>query len=541
MKNKNKKQKLSDKEKIEIVLRPLSDEQIESLSAAELRILLRGEQQIRKIFEEGYHQAQALNKELEEKNLLIEGVMVRLKCRLFSPKSERSKPVNKSQDEKKPKRRPVSKDRNLLERYPNADLIEKEVRLEHLPTCPCCNGQMQEMGVFEQSQKLTVIPKKYLITNILRMKYHCQHCHGAIKTAPQLPAVVPRGSYSDAFLIDVVLSKYCDLIPIDRYCEIAARGGIAGIPANSLYDGSFNVAQFLNPIYELIRIEALDSWILCGDETPHKMLEGSDVKKWYLWGFFSLTACFFECHATRAGTVAADVLSESGCRYFLSDAYTGYAKAIRDTNELRERAQIEPILEVLCNAHARRYFKECISEDEANLSANEDPDVFIAEYRLIYETEEEVQKLLGENKLADATQRRSSIAENFTRMKVKAESDLSRYPSSHNYYKSCQYFLNNYDGLTACLKESRIPLDNNISERGLRSHVVGRKTWYGTHSERGAQAGAIHFTICETCKLVGVNPRDYYKEVVDAIHYKKPLFTPYQYKQKNLESKLPSG
>jgi hypothetical protein len=41
-----------------------------------------------------------------------------------------------------------------------------------------------------------------------------------------------------------------------------------------------------------------------------------------------------------------------------------------------------------------------------------------------------------------------------------------------------------------------------------RSHVVGRKTWYGTHSERGAAKAAILFLIVETCKLNQVNPRE---------------------------------
>ena len=52
---------------------------------------------------------------------------------------------------------------------------------------------------------------------------------------------------------------------------------------------------------------------------------------------------------------------------------------------------------------------------------------------------------------------------------------------------------------------------------------------YGTHSEKGAEAGAIHFTLIESCKMNKVNPRDYYKAMADAIHYKRPLMTPSQY------------
>ncbi len=517
---KNKKKKSLTPQQIEMVLRPLTDEQMESLTKSELLVVLRGEQKLRKFFEEAAAKSSALNKELEEKVFELEGKLVTIKSRLYSPKSEKSPRAPKDPN-KKPKRKPVSHNRNLEERYPDAEVIEKEIKLNHLPTCPCCQGEMKEMGIFEQSQFLTVIEKKYLITNILRMKYNCSQCHGHIETAPQLPRVVPRGNYSDEFLADLAVSKFCDLLPVERYCEMAARGGFKGLPPNSLHEGLWRLANFLRSIYELIRIETLDAKILYGDETPHRMLEGHEKLQWYLWGFFSEYACFFECHETRSGNVAIDVLSESECEYFVSDAYTGYGRAISEVNKLRELAGVAKIVEILCNSHARRYFDECGELDDAK--------TFIAEYKEIYKTEKEVKDLIKSN-LDLATQKRSELVANFTRMKDKAEADLSRYSTHHQYYKACQYFTNNFLGLSACLSDPLIPLDNNHSERGLRSPVIGRKTWYGTHSERGAESATIHFTIVGACKLNGVNPREYYKYIIECIHHKKPLLTPFNYK-----------
>jgi transposase len=507
-------------EQIEMALRPLTDEQMESLSKEDLLVVLRGEQKLRQFFEEEANKAKAINKELEDKVFELEGKLVVIKCRLLSPKSEKSPRSPKDPDTKE-KKRPLSKNRNLEERYPDAAVIEKEIKLEQLPSCPCCQGAMNEMGLFEQSQFLTVIEKKYLITNILRMKYNCSHCHGHIETAPQLPRVVARGTYGDEFLTDVAVSKYCDLLPVERYCEMAARGGFKGLPPSSLHEGLWRLGEFLRPVYEMIRIETLDARILYGDETPHRMLEGDEKSNWYLWGFFSRMACFFECHDTRSGDVAIDVLSESECQFFVSDAYTGYGRAINEVNELREKAELAKIIEVLCNAHARRYFDEC--------GDLEDADTFIAEYKEIYKTEKEVKELI-ETDIALATTKRKELTSNFERMKAKAESDLNAYSSHHQYYKACQYFTRNYAGLTACLEDPTIPLDNNHSERGLRPSVVGRKTWYGTHSRRGAEAGTIHFTIVGTCKLNGVNPREYYKNIIESIHFKKQLKTPSQYK-----------
>ena len=60
-----------------------------------------------------------------------------------------------------------------------------------------------------------------------------------------------------------------------------------------------------------------------------------------------------------------------------------------------------------------------------------------------------------------------------------------------------------------------------------------RKTWYGTHSEQGAETAAILFSIVETCKLNGVNPREYFPALIkDLLDGKKP-YTPDDFKLKS--------
>ncbi len=71
-----------------------------------------------------------------------------------------------------------------------------------------------------------------------------------------------------------------------------------------------------------------------------------------------------------------------------------------------------------------------------------------------------------------------------------------------------------------------VAIDNNLQERLLRSHVVGRKTWYGTHSERGAETAAIIFSIIETCKLNQVNPREYLEKLVQDLLQGQNPYTP---------------
>lgn len=105
----------------------------------------------------------------------------------------------------------------------------------------------------------------------------------------------------------------------------------------------------------------------------------------------------------------------------------------------------------------------------------------------------------------------------------------SSYSSKSSLIKAVDYFIRNFCELTLFLKFEDLPIDNNSQERLMRNPVIGRKTWYGTHSKRGAETNAVLFSIVESCKINKVNPRDYFKDIVHAIHKKRSIFTPNEY------------
>jgi transposase len=248
-------------------------------------------------------------------------------------------------------------------------------------------------------------------------------------------------------------------------------------------------------------------------------LEGSDKKSWYLWGFSTPVLCYLECHGTRSGDVASEILLNSVCEFLVTDVYSGYGKALKTVNLSRQLKKQLPIENAYCNAHARRYFySPRLNYPEAKF--------YLEHYHEIYQLND-----FSKGKPPDKVlEIRSQMAPRFESMRKRAMEELPRYPNQNKYRKSLNYFLENYDGLTLFLTEADIPIDNNAQERLLRSHVVGRKTWYGTHSERGAATAAILFSIVETCKLNKVNPREYFKELVQDLLDKKPAYTPFDYK-----------
>jgi len=451
----------------------------------------------------------------EQLKMILEEQLGDLRHALYGASSERYKKPEKPKAPTPPKPR-IKKP---SERYPNIPVREQIIAMNPVPHCTACGEVMQDSGMTEDSEQLTVIPKKFEILRQKRVKYRCQ-CHGCIQTAPSPARIVDGSSYSDEMIQDVALSKYCDLIPIERYVAMADRGGLTDLPPHSLIQLTHSFADFVLGAYDLAKRQVTQARVLNADETPHRMLEDSDKKSWYLWGFSTPELCFLECHDTRSGDVASDILLQSKCEVLVSDVYSGYGKAIRLANETRQSTHKVLIKNANCNAHARRYFfKPREHYKEAYF--------YLDHYHEIYQLNTD-----SKGKPPDQIlELRSRMRVHFEAMKQRALEELPKYPSKNKYAKALSYFLENFDGLTMFLDQHDIPIDNNAQERLLRSHVVGRKTWYGTHSERGAKTAAVLFTLVETCKLNGVNPREYFKNLVEDLLLGKNPYTPKDFKQ----------
>lgn len=61
----------------------------------------------------------------------------------------------------------------------------------------------------------------------------------------------------------------------------------------------------------------------------------------------------------------------------------------------------------------------------------------------------------------------------------------------------------------AALEDGRLPLDNNLAERGIKPFVIGRKNFLFSDTPRGAEASAGMYSVVVTAKANGLNPRKY--------------------------------
>lgn len=68
-------------------------------------------------------------------------------------------------------------------------------------------------------------------------------------------------------------------------------------------------------------------------------------------------------------------------------------------------------------------------------------------------------------------------------------------------------YLKNYT------KHAFARMDNNVAERAIRPLAIGRKNWLFFGSEDGGEAGAILFSFVQTCRGLGINPREYLEDI----------------------------
>ncbi|ENZ9096442.1 transposase domain-containing protein, partial [Enterobacter asburiae] len=78
--------------------------------------------------------------------------------------------------------------------------------------------------------------------------------------------------------------------------------------------------------------------------------------------------------------------------------------------------------------------------------------------------------------------------------------------------------LKQWDALNEYCRNGQVEIDNNIGENALRTVAVGRKNYLFFGSDNGGEAAAIIYSLLGTCKLNGVEPEGWLREVISKIN-----------------------
>jgi transposase len=98
------------------------------------------------------------------------------------------------------------------------------VDIEHRE-CPCCCGMLHVIGE-TRSEQLDVVPAQLRVRVTRRPRYACRTCEGAVVQAPAPERPIDGGLATEAMVVHVLVSKYCDSLPLHRQSKMLARQGI---------------------------------------------------------------------------------------------------------------------------------------------------------------------------------------------------------------------------------------------------------------------------------------------------------------------------
>jgi transposase len=84
------------------------------------------------------------------------------------------------------------------------------------------------------------------------------------------------------------------------------------------------------------------------------------------------------------------------------------------------------------------------------------------------------------------------------------------------------YAIRQRDALRRFLDDGRLRLENNASERALRSIATGRKAWLFMGSDDHAQAAANIFSLVASCRLHGLDVESYLTDTIRVMPYWPP-------------------
>jgi hypothetical protein len=89
---------------------------------------------------------------------------------------------------------------------------------------------------------------------------------------------------------------------------------------------------------------------------------------------------------------------------------------------------------------------------------------------------------------------------------------------SSRIFVASQYTRKIFPQLRTYTTDGRIPIGNNDLERMWRQPSLNRKNSLFVGSDRGGDWAATMFSICQCCRLVGIDPYRYICEIFAELH-----------------------
>ena len=360
----------------------------------------------------------------------------------------------------------------------NLPVVEEVIDPEPVKAAPQawrCIGQ-------EVSEQLDYEPGRFLRRRLIRRRY----VHRLDIDQPPIIALLPeklleRGMAAPGLLAHLIVSKYCDHLPLYRQEQIfRSRHGVH-LPRQTLARWMGLAAEWLRPIYEEIRTGVMAGGYIQVDETPVQYLEPGygQTRQGYLWVSSAPGAdVVFRWETSRATACLENVIPVDFRGIIQCDGYSAYPAFAQSRKASIQLAG--------CWAHVRRKFFEALEHTPRTAGW------VMRQIQNLYQIEAQLRHRRAGPRLRVAARQQQSAATVQRIHRALTALKLSRrhLPQSP-IGKAIDYALGLWPTLTVYLEQGRMEIDNNLVENAIRPTALGKKNWLFFGEAEAGQRGAI--------------------------------------------------
>ena len=338
-----------------------------------------------------------------------------------------------------------------------------------------------------------------------REKRACRGCEERGVVAAALPPrILEKSLASDNVVIDTIVRKYCDHLPLYRQSAILKRDTGLELSRATLDGWVLRVGELLIPVVGAMRQELLSGRYIQADETPVQVqIEegGGKHHQAYLWQY-----------GRPGGSVVFDFRAgrgRDGPKQFL-----GRFEGLLQTDGYVAYHQVggTKLVHAACWAHVERYFTEILQLNPQDAVAT--PIVKRIDELFAIDADARQRGLSLESRHALRQEKARPLLDSI-RQQVEA-ARCSALPASA-LGKACHYTLTLWEKLTRFLEYPELELSNNLAENSMRPVAIGRKNWIHVGSLKAGPKIAAILSIVESCRRLKVSVRGYLAAILPGL------------------------
>src|SRR5580658_1320133 len=427
---------------------------------------------------------------------------------------EHESSTTREEVEAESRREPIAEPRERKPHRGRKPLPENLPRIEEVIACEAncarCGGATAIIG-YDWSEVLDREPAKWFVRVTKREKRACGKC-SEVRMAELAPRIVDKGLASDRVVIETVVSKYCDHLPLYRQEAMMEREAGVEISRATLDGWVMRVGELLEPVIGAMRVDLLRASYIQADETivPVQMHDGrgSDHQA-YLWQYGTLSN-------GRGGETVFD--------FQLGRGRDGPAKFLKDWNGILQTDGYQAydnvggpgLSHVGCWAHARRKFVDAVKvnpKDGASIAMVTRMDALF-----LVDRHARQQQLSAEERAALRRAHAQVWVEEIHSECRKLRAQLL--PKSA-LGEAVNYTLNMWVKLRRCFDHAEVELSNNVAENSMRPVALGRKNWLHVGSVKSGPKVAAILSVVESCRRLSLPVKDYLLAVLPGLSRRK--------------------